>query len=140
MTDMHNKSGLKSKPETYYRDIMDIYFKKKQAVILLAEKDNEVISGIILIGNKYIMHYWQGASKKGVPNLGQGELLQWEAIKRAKQNRCHYYDLCVVEKERLPNIAIFKLGFSKNIVPFYHLTKKPMSFRILSRIQRCFIR
>ena len=138
MTDMHNKSGLKSKPKAYYRDIIDIYFKKKQAVILLAEKDNEVISGIILIGNKYIMHYWQGASKKGVPNLGQGELLQWEAIKWAKQIGCKYYDLCIVETERLPHIARFKLGFSKNIVPFYHLVKKLIIFRIMNRINKWF--
>jgi len=57
-------------------------------------------------------------------------------MKWAKQSGAKYYDLCVVEPERLPNIARFKLGFSKNIVPFYYLTKRPFIFRILSRIQR----
>jgi len=140
MIDMHNKIGLKSKPNNFYRNALDIYFKKKQTIIFLAEKDNETISGIILIGNKNVMHYWQGASKKGVPNLGQGELLQWEAIKWAKKSGSQYYDLCVVEPERLPYIARFKLSFSKNIVPFYHFSKKPITYRVLSRMQRCFIR
>ena len=140
MTAMHDKASLKTKPVTYYENVLQNYFAKKQAIIFLSEINREVISGVILIGNKYIVHYWQGASKRDAPNLGQNELLQWEAIKWAKHNGSKYYDLCVVEKERLPNIAIFKLGFSKDIVPFYHISKKPLSFRILSKLQRCFLR
>lgn len=140
MADMHDKANLETKPVSYYENVLHNYFVKKQAVIFLAKMNSKVISGVILLGNKNVMHYWQGASKKDGPNLGQNELLQWEAIKWAKDNGSKYYDLCVVEKERLPNIARFKLGFSKNIVPFYLLNMKPISFRILSRLQRCFLR
>ena len=80
------------------------------------------------------MHYWQGASRAVAPRLGQNELLQWEAIKWAKRIGCEYYDLCVIEQKRLPNIAKFKLGFSKNIIPFYLLNIKPLGFKILSRL------
>lgn len=138
MTDMHDKANLETKPVAYYENILYHYFAKKQAAIFLAEINSKVISGVILIGNKYIMHYWQGASRRDAPNLGQNELLQWEAIKWAKHNGGKYYDLCVVEQERLPHIARFKLGFSKNIVPFYHLSRRPISFRIISGLQKGF--
>ena len=140
MADMHDKANLETKPVSYYKNLLYHYFAKKQAAIFLAGINSEAISGVILIGNKYIMHYWQGASRRAAPNFGQNELLQWEAIKWAKHNGSKYYDLCVVEQERLPNIATFKLGFSKNIVPFYHLSRRPISFRIISRLQRCFIK
>ena len=138
MTDMHDKANLETKPVSYYENVMHNYFAKKQAAIFLAEINSEVMSGVILIGNKYIMHYWQGASRRVAPNLGQNELLQWEAIKWAKHNGGKYYDLCVVEQERLPHIARFKLGFSKNIVPFYHISKKPLGFRVLSKLQKTY--
>ncbi len=136
MKETHEKTGQKTNPAKFYKSILETYFEKRQATILLAESDGKFISGIILIGNQYVMHYWQGASKRELPNSGQGELLQWEAIKWSKQNGCHYYDLCVVEKERLPHIAKFKLGFSKSLVSFYHISRKPVTFKILNRIQR----
>jgi hypothetical protein len=136
MKETQKKIGEKTKPKKFYKIVLETYFKKKQTIILLAERNGEFISGIILIGNKYVMHYWQGASKMNVPNLGQGELLQWEAIKWSKQNGCNYYDLCVIEKERLPHIAKFKLGFSKKLVSFYYISKRPITFKVLNVLSR----
>lgn len=136
MRELHEKMDLKMKSKKYYENILKTYFRKNQAIILLAEKNGDILSGVILIGNKNVMHYWQGASKRNVENLGQGELLQWEAIKWAKENGSQYYDLCVVEKDRLPNIAKFKLGFSKDIKPFYNISIRPLTFRILNRMNK----
>lgn len=127
-----------SKPAEYYRQVVDLYFKRGQAVILLARSGKEILAGIIVVGNKNFMHYWQGIGRKDAPNLGQGELLQWEAIKWALRQGCRYYDLCVVELDRLPHIARFKMGFSRMMVPYYLLVRKTVMFRILSRVQRCF--
>jgi len=132
------KTVEKTKPQKFYKSILETYFKKKQAAVLMAESSGEFISGVILLGNKHVVHYWQGAGKRNVPNLGQGELLQWEVIKWAKQNGARYYDLCVVEKERLPNIARFKLGFSRTPVPFYYISRKPVTFKILNRLVKWF--
>jgi len=137
LTDMHKKANLKTTPVSYYVNVLDTYFAKNRAAIFLAAINSKVISGKIVIGNKYIMHSWQTASKRDAPNMGQSELLQWEAVKWAKHNGSKYYDLCVVEQERLPHIARFKLGFSKNIVPYYNLSNRPLSFRLMSKLQRC---
>jgi lipid II:glycine glycyltransferase (peptidoglycan interpeptide bridge formation enzyme) len=107
-------------------------------LVMIAEKDGEPLAGVVLLRNRYFCHYWLGAGKKSAENLGQGEILQWEAIKWAKQMGCQYYDMCVVESERLPNIARFKMGFSRTTVPFYCITRKRLGYRLGLRIQNAF--
>ncbi len=136
MVDLNRKTERESKPAEYYQQVVDLYFRKKQAVILLARLGKEILAGIIVVGNKNFMHYWQGASQKDAPSLGQGELLQWEAIKWARRNGCRYYDLCVVEPDRLPQIARFKLGFSRRLAHFYLMNRKTVAFKIISRFQK----
>ena len=84
------------------------------------------------------MHYWKGASKEGVKNEGQGDLLQWETIKYAKENGARYYDLCVIDFENLPQIAKFKMGFAKKITPFYTNSYSSALYKIVNRIQNVF--
>lgn len=108
--------------EAYFRRILRTYLPENKARIFMAYEKGVPISGILLIGNAHMMHYWKGASVGSAPNLGQGELLQWEAIKWAKNNGSAFYDLCVVDKEKLPNLYEFKTGFSKDITRFYSYT------------------
>lgn len=137
MKETYQHVGLEIKPKIYYEKILKSYAPSNKAVVLLAKKDSELLSGCILLRNKYMCHYWLSARKREAKNYGQGELLQWENIRWARLNGTKFYDLCVIEPERLPNIARFKLGFSENIIPFYHFIKKRLSYRILSKIQKC---
>jgi len=138
---LKNTIGLKAKPEIFYDKLYRCYFDKNKISAFAAKFEGKYISTYLNIGNRHIVHVWIAGRIVNLPkSLCQNQLLMWESIKWAKKNGSKYFDLCVLEQKRLPHIARFKLGFSKNIVPFYHLTKKPMSFRILSRIQRCFIR
>jgi len=129
---------LSIKPKNYYENILKTYYPQNKAVILLAKKGPELLSGIFLLRNRYFCHYWLSARKKESDNLGQGEMLQWEAIKWAAQAGSRFYDLCVVEPDKLPHVAEFKLGFSKNTVPFYLLSQRRWSYRIMTRIQNAF--
>jgi lipid II:glycine glycyltransferase (peptidoglycan interpeptide bridge formation enzyme) len=138
MVAMRKKAGLKEVSSEYYDKIISEYFPDK-ALILIAFLNEQPVSGIILLGNNNVMHYWQGASVSDSPNLGQGELLQWEAIKWAKNQGIRFYDLCVIEPMRLPQIATFKLGFTQVQVPFYCITKKSLTFRIMNKIQKVFM-
>jgi hypothetical protein len=138
MQDMKKKAGLKEKPFAYYEEILKAYMLEK-AMVFIAYLEDKPLAGVVILGNKNVMHYWQGASANDIPNLGQGEMLQWDAIKWAKNFGAKYYDLCVIEPERLPNIAQFKMGFSKELVPFYCISKKTLPFRVINRIQNVFI-
>jgi len=128
------KAGLCESITNYYEKLLNEYLPDN-AVVLVSYYEKRPISGVVVLGNKNIMHYWLGASADNVPNLGQGELLQWEAIKWAKGQNARYYDLCVIEKERLPNIAHFKMGFTKELVPFYILSKKTILFKGFNKIK-----
>ncbi|HNR40751.1 MAG TPA: GNAT family N-acetyltransferase [Bacteroidales bacterium] len=99
--------------------------------------DNENPCAVLgLIHDKDYAFYWLGGTKAGSENHGQGELLQWEAIKYSRSAGCKYYDLCYIEKERLPNIYEFKRGFSDIEVEVPYFVKKPMLFRVINKIRK----
>jgi hypothetical protein len=131
---MHQKVGFYNYTFEYYNKLIQHYMIRKQAFISIAYKDNKAISGILVLGNKNYMHYYKGASLFGVKNEGHGELLQWEAIKKAKSLGTKYYDLCNLEKEKLPAIYRFKTGISKNIVTYSKYAKNNFGYKILNKI------
>jgi hypothetical protein len=127
-------AGISLKPRDYYHDILAEYFGKGNGLLLLAEMDSVPVSGIIVLRNRHVCNYWIGASDKSAKNMGQGELLHWEAIKWARDAGSQYYDLSIVNPDALPHIAKFKLGLSRNTVPFYSVVKRNIGYRILSRL------
>ena len=135
LENLHKRINAAHLTFEYYLNLLEYYFKTGNAVIILAKKNSKIISGVIVIGNKYMMHYWKGASLDDCRNIGQGELLQWEAIKWAKSTGTKYYDLCVVEPDYLPQIAKFKLGFTNYIVPFYRFSKASFFYKVVNHIQ-----
>jgi len=130
------KASLKMRPLEYYTDILKHYYPKNQAICMIAKKNNQDLSGILLLRNKNFSQYWLGATNEINFNLGSSELLQWEAIKWSKKKGSTYYDLCVVDPEKLLNISRFKLGFSKTLVPFYFTNNKPILFRIINKLKK----
>jgi len=133
----NKKYNLKSLPEKFFLELIN-KSKNIGIEIILAKKDNHLLNGVAIIYDKNYSYYWLGFSDDKVPNLGQGELLQWEAIKRMKEFGCKYYDLCYIEKERLPHIYEFKKGFSKDEIPIFILSKRHIWYRILNRIIKLF--
>jgi len=104
--------------------------------LLLALKAEEAISALAVAYDKNFAFFWLGMSVEHAPQFGQGELLQWEAIKKAKALGCRYYDLCYIERERLPNIYEFKKGFSRNEVEISYFNIRPFVYRIFNRLHR----
>lgn len=137
LIETYERANLRINPQSYYLRILEALAFKNKSVVFLARKKARLLAGVILLRNNYMCHYWSGAHLNDAGNEGHGELLQWEAIKWAKENKSQFYDLCVVEPERLPNIARFKLGFSKNLTPFYYISKKNLLFRAVNRIKKC---
>lgn len=102
--------------------------------MIMAYKEDKQVANVALISDKNYAIYWLGNSANGAKNEGQGELLQWEAIKQAKALGCKYYDLCYIEPEKLPGIYRFKKGFSTDERPILSLTLKPLLFKIINKI------
>lgn len=132
---LHIKLGFnKNMNIDYYKEIFNSYKNKNKAFILLAFKEKKLLSGVFILGNGNYMHYYKGASLFGVKNEGQGELLQWEAIKISKLLGAKKYDLCNLDREKLPHIYRFKTGISNSIYRYPKFIKNKLGFRIISRL------
>jgi lipid II:glycine glycyltransferase (peptidoglycan interpeptide bridge formation enzyme) len=80
-------------------------------------------------------YFWVGATATLAENLGQGEALQWQVIQWAKGAGCEWYDLVGVDREHLPHIATFKLGFTRQIVTFQRVYYATVFSRALQRLE-----
>jgi hypothetical protein len=98
--------------------------------------EEQIISGLVMVYDKTLALYWLGLNAEKMPNFGQGEILQWDAIKHAKSYGCQNYDLCYIEKERLPSIYEFKKGFSKVEAPIQIINIRSLGYKIINRILR----
>jgi lipid II:glycine glycyltransferase (peptidoglycan interpeptide bridge formation enzyme) len=93
------------------------------------------VGALGLIHDKDYAIYWLGATDRHAAGLGQGEMLQWEAIRYSRVSGCRYYDLCYADSERLPGIFGFKKGFSDMTVPVPYLHRRPVLYRVLNKIK-----
>lgn len=132
--DLHKKLNYNYLPIDFYSEIIDFYRESNKIKIFTAFQNNKPIAGVLLAGNKNIYHYWKGVSAHNVSNNGQGELLQWESIKFAKLKEAKFYDLCVIDKEKLPGIYRFKAGFSKELYCFVTINRTSTFFKIIKRV------
>ena len=87
---------------------MEALTPKNKSIVFLARKNSKPLAGVMLLANHYICHYWNGVHLNNPENEGQGELLQWEAIRWAKEKGTQFYDLCIVGHIQGKTIA-FKL-------------------------------
>jgi len=132
---LHEKLKYYQVSFNYYHKILLEYGPKEMAFVLIAYKNDEAISGLFLLGNENYMHYYKGASLSEIKNEGQGELLQWEAIKLSKSLGSKYYDLCNLNKDELPTIYKFKTGISNNIYQYPIYYNNSFSFKVVNRIK-----
>ena len=134
-TKANQKNKLQSLPLDFFIELF-ASSKNVHSDILWAENDKVKIATVVTVYDRNYSFYWLGIPIENTPNLGQGELLQWEAIKRTKEYGCKYYDLCYIQKEKLPHIYKFKKGFSKTKVPNILHTKKSFIYRALNKIKK----
>jgi hypothetical protein len=133
-SEANQQNGLDCLPYDYFNELVEIHnlnFKP-----LVAYYEEKPIATLGLIHDKNYAIYWIGATSRNSINLGQGELLQWEAIKIAKALGCIYYDLCYIEKDRFPYIYEFKKDFSTNEVKVPFITNKNLILKIINKIKK----
>jgi len=118
--------------------LSELFFNTEKITFwgMLTWHNDRALSAIVIVFDKDYALYWLGAGAADAPNLGQGELLQWEAIKHAKRAGCKFYDLCYIEKERLPAIYEFKKGFAKDEYSVVHFSQRSFGYRLLNKLSR----
>lgn len=118
------KSSKKPLPKSYYQRVIEELTPKGWVKPMLALYQDKPVGGAIFLCFKDTVYYWSGASFREYGHLAVNDLIQWEIIRWARNNNYKYYDLLIVEPERLPGIAHFKLGFGGKLVPIYEAIKR----------------
>ena len=127
---------LKSLPFDFFSKSKS--FQKIKIDYFVALTNNTVSHYLLTVRDKNYSFYWAGINISGFENLGQSELLQWQAIQFLKEQKCSYYDLCYIEKERLPKIYEFKKGFSQTEVPITFFNSSGIGFKLYSKFLKWF--
>jgi peptidoglycan pentaglycine glycine transferase (the first glycine) len=125
----------------YYLRIWQLLTPDNQARLLLAEYDGRLLAGILvgLFAQQAI--YLYGASSNEQRQLMPNYLLQWEAIRWAKQQGARLYDLWGIpetedEDEAMAGVYRFKRGWGGRVVQFlgtYERVYHPLIMKVVRR-------
>lgn len=120
-TETATRDGFTIRPVEYYLDAWQTLFDGGMAQPFVAEYEGDTLAAIIVVHNGDRALYMYGAStnkeRKRMPN----HLLQWEAIRWARDSGCIIYDFWgapdeFVESDPLWGVWRFKAGFSGQVV------------------------
>lgn len=122
-----SRDKFHSHPKEYYenllRELSGSDLKKGFAKMFLAEHENEIIAGIIVTFYKNTATYYFGASGDLKRNLMAPYLLQWEAIRYAKNLGFKYYDFLGIAPENSRShpwagVTEFKKKFGGTVIKY----------------------
>ena len=125
----------------YYLHAWSTFFPRQQARLFLAEYGGQVLAGIFVALFARQAIYLFGASGDEHRNLMPNYLLQWEAIRWAKQQGATRYDFGGIaatdnENDPLAGIHRFKSGWGGKVVRFvgcYEHIYRPLEMKIARR-------
>ncbi len=146
LTDTASRDKFRLNPKEYYLSMLK---NIPNSVLLFAKHESDVLCGGIFSYTKNQGLYYYGASSNIKRNLMAPYLLQWEAIKIAKEKNCLFYDFLGIadpdnSKDQLLSVTDFKLKFGGDVVRFqdpYHIihnVKKYYIYRFLKNLKRFF--
>lgn len=118
-------------PHSLIREEFEQFSNNDRAFIYLAELQNKVLAGAVIIyyGNEAI--YRHGATSIEGRNTPASYLLQWEAIKHAQEMGLTKYNFWGIAKSDNPKnpwygLSQFKKGFGGSRVDFLHSMDLPL--------------
>ena len=124
----------------YYLTVFSEFEKDENAqpVLLCAYYEEKMIAGIFLIKYGKRVTYVYGASSDSYRNVMPNYLLQWEAMRFAKNSGCREYDMFGIPPEENPDHPMnglyrFKTGFGGAIVHMegsWDYALKPITYRL----------
>src|SRR5579884_476719 len=122
----------------YYRRAWQLFAARGQARLLLAEYQGQLLAGIFvgLFARQAI--YLYGASSNEQRQVMPNYLLQWEAIRQARQHGASCYDFWGIpesdaEEEAMAGVYRFKRGWGGRVVRFlgcYERVYHPMAMKV----------
>jgi len=126
------RTGLYLHSKNYYFSILDNN-SFNHSLIFYAYYNDTIISTMAVIYFDYIIISWFGGTYYKYRNFNASSLIYWEIIKYASQNNFKIFDLLGLD---IPNIAFYKKGFGGYEVPVYHITYKPLGYKVINKLNK----
>ena len=115
---MNNKQakGFYKFPVDFFQELFELF--KDNAELLIAQFENKIIAGLILIGERPFLHTYLSASDPDYLYLAPNNILKYYGALRAKENGFSYY---VLGGGYRPNDGLykFKKSFSNTTIDYY---------------------
>jgi len=115
------RDGFLIRGKDYYLDVWERFYKADMLTPLIAEVEGKMIAAVMIFVTGTTARYVYGMSsaehREKMPNY----LLQWEAVKLAKEKGCRTYDLWgapdeFTETDRMWGVYQFKRGLGGEVV------------------------
>jgi len=107
----------------YYQRAFDLFAPGEACVLLIAEYQNQPLAGLLAFARGDTAWYFYGASTNQERNRMPTYLLQWEAIRWAKQKGCRTYDLWGVPDQSEPYLEDNFLNRSEGLWGVYRFKR-----------------
>ncbi|MFN2137897.1 MAG: lipid II:glycine glycyltransferase FemX [Candidatus Promineifilaceae bacterium] len=130
------------RPTAYYLDAWLSFYQAGMAMPMVAEYDGEPVAAIILVRFGDRVTYMYGASTEKERQRMPNYLLQWEAIRWAKEQGCRLYDFWgaptnFVKDDPLWGVWRFKDGFQGDVI--WHIgawdyVARPFWYNVYARL------
>jgi peptidoglycan pentaglycine glycine transferase (the first glycine) len=141
------RDGFVIRDEAYYRAVWETFLQAGMAELLIAELQSpgvppEPLAGLLLFHFAGRAWYLFGMSSERQRQLMPNYLLQWEAMRRAKNAGCQVYDLWgapdhLNENDRLWGVYRFKEGLGGYVVRTlgaWDLPVRPLQYRLYTQV------
>lgn len=117
------RDGFTIRSKDYYHDAWGRFMAAGLAQPLLAEVDGEAVSALVVFGFARTAWYMYGMSRDAHREKMPNHLLQWQAIRWAREQGCETYDFWgapdrFVESDPLWGVWKFKEGFGGQVVRY----------------------
>jgi lipid II:glycine glycyltransferase (peptidoglycan interpeptide bridge formation enzyme) len=97
LTAERDEFGIHS--QRYYETVYRLFVPAEQGQLLLAEHEGQLLAGLVILAADDTACYMYGASSNEGRNLMPTYLLQWEAMRWARERGCRFYDLWGIPDE-----------------------------------------
>ncbi|MBI1812582.1 peptidoglycan bridge formation glycyltransferase FemA/FemB family protein [Candidatus Peregrinibacteria bacterium] len=139
MTQTMERDGFRAPPKGRHRAFLD-HLEKSFLLLAYEKSTTEPIAGLMGVVWNGVGIYYYGASSRAHRSLMAPYLLQWEAMRRSKAQRCVSYDLLGIAPPGSPQthpwatLSDFKAKFGGTILeypPEQELSLRPIVHRLL---------
>jgi peptidoglycan pentaglycine glycine transferase (the first glycine) len=125
------RDGFRIHKEEHYKNLLSSSSEFIK-LFFVEYEDKKIATALICFFGKKAT-YLHGASDNNFRQVMAPHLLQWEIIKRAKEENCWLYDFYGIDEKKWPGVTRFKRGFGgdeKKYAGAFDIVFRPSMYRV----------